>query len=50
MDKRRLHIVAKHYLYGSRKLNIFLTLLRCSASFLVYNMYRFILISNPSCQ
>jgi hypothetical protein len=29
-----IHIVPKHFMYGPRKLNVILTQLRCSASFL----------------
>ena len=39
LDQHRPHIVPKHYLYGPRKLNIVLTQLRCSASFLYNRLY-----------
>ena len=50
MDKHRLHIVPKHYLYGPRKLNIVLTQLQCPAPFLNNELYRVNIISNSSCQ
>ena len=39
-----------HYSYGPRKLNILLTQLRCSASFLNYDLYRVNIITDPFCQ
>ena len=44
-----LREVPRHYAYGPRKLNIILTQIRCSASFLNYDLFRSNLISNPSC-
>lgn len=41
--------IPKHYSFGPRKLNIILTQLRCSASFLNYDLYRVNIISDPSC-
>lgn len=41
--------VPKHYDFGNRKLNIILTQLRCSASFLNYDLNRVNIISDPSC-
>ena len=38
-----------HFSYGPRKLNILLTQLRCSASFLNYDLYRKNIITDPSC-
>ena len=42
------HIVPKHYFYGSRKLNIILTQLRSSTSFLNYDLFRVGIVSDPS--
>ena len=38
-----------YYSYGPRKLNIILTQLRCSASFLNDDLYRVNIVSDPSC-
>ena len=43
-------IVPEQFLIGPRKLNIILTQLRCSASFLNSDLYRVNIIRNPSCQ
>lgn len=39
-----------YYLYGPRKLNIILTQLRCSASFLNADLFKVNIISNPQCR
>jgi hypothetical protein len=41
--------IPKYYSYGPRKLNIVLTQLRCSATFLNYDLFKVNIISNPSC-
>ena len=41
--------VPKHYLYGDRKLNITLTQIRCSASFLNYDLCRVNIIQSALC-
>ena len=48
-DKTENHAVPKHYFYGPRKLNIILTQLRSSASFLNYDLFRVGIVSDPSC-
>ena len=40
----------KYFSYGSRKLNVILTQLRCLASFLNYDLFRVNIISDPSCR
>jgi hypothetical protein len=40
IDETENHAVLKHYFYGPRKLNIIFTLLRSSASFLNYDLFR----------
>jgi hypothetical protein len=40
IDETENHAVSKHYLYGSRKMNIMLTHLRSSTSFLNYDLFR----------
>jgi hypothetical protein len=42
--------VPKHYFYGPQKLNIILTQLRSSASFLNYDLFRVGIVSDPSCR
>ena len=42
-------LVPKYFEYGPRGLNIILTQLRCSASFLNYDLYRVNIIADPSC-
>ena len=44
------HAVPKHYFYSPRKLNIILTQLRSSASFLNYDLFRVGTVSDPSCR
>ena len=39
IDEAENHAVPKHYFYGFRKLNIILTQLRSSASFLNYDLF-----------
>ena len=41
--------IPKYYSYGPRKLNIVLTQFRCSATFLMYDLFKVNIISNPSC-
>ena len=50
IDEDENHAVPKHYLYGPRKLNIILTQLRSSASFLNYDLFRVGIVSDSSCQ
>ena len=50
IDGTENHAVPKHYFYGSRKLNIILTQLISSASFLTYDLFRVGIISHPSCR
>jgi hypothetical protein len=49
-DKTENHAVPKHYFYGPLKLNIILTQLRSSASFLNYDLFRVGIVSDPSCR
>ena len=42
--------VPRHFSYGPRKLNIILTQLRCSASFLNNDLYKANLVPSPSCR
>ena len=42
--------VPKHYFYGPRKLNIILTQLRRTASFLNYDLFQVGILSDPSCR
>ena len=44
------HTVPKHYLYGTRMMNIILTQLRSSASFLNYDLFRVGTVSDKSCR
>ena len=50
IDESENHAVPKHYFYGPRKLNIILTQLRSSASFLNYDLFRVGIVSDPSCR
>ena len=50
IDETENHSVPKHYFYGPRKLNIILTQLRSSASFLNYDLFRVGIVSDPSCR
>ena len=49
IDETENHAVPKHYFYGPRKLNIILTQLKSSASFLNYDLFRVGIVSDPSC-
>jgi hypothetical protein len=49
IDVTENHAVLKHYVYGPWKLNIILTQLRSSASFLNYDLFRVGIVSAPSC-
>ena len=40
----------KYYAYGPRSLNVLLTQLRCSASFLNYDLFKVNILSEPSCR
>ena len=40
----------KYYAYGPRTLNVLLTQLRCSASFLNYDLFKVNILSEPSCR
>ena len=48
--KTENHVVPKHYCYGPRELNIILTQLRSSASFLNYDLFRVGILSDPPCR
>jgi hypothetical protein len=50
IDETENHAVPKHYFYGPRKLNIILTQLRSSASFLNYDLFRVGIVSDQSCR
>ena len=50
LDRFNVHCIPKYYFYGPRKLNVILTQLRCSASFLNYDLYRAHILTDPSCQ
>lgn len=39
----------KHFSYGPRKLNIILTQIRCSASFLNYDLFKINIVASPNC-
>ena len=41
--------VPKLYYYGTRKLNVILTQLRCTASFLNHDLYKVHILSSPAC-
>jgi hypothetical protein len=49
IDVTENHAVLKHYVYGPWKLNIILTQLRSSGSFLNYDLFRIGIVSYPSC-
>jgi hypothetical protein len=46
----KFHSVPKHFFCGPRKLNIILTQLRNSASFLNFDLFRVGIVSDPSCR
>jgi hypothetical protein len=50
IDETENHAVPKHYFYGPRKLNIILTQLRRTASFLNYDLFQVGILSDPSCR
>jgi hypothetical protein len=50
IDKTANHAIPKHYCYGPRKLNIILSQLRSSASFLNYVLFRVGIVFDPSCR
>ena len=50
IDETENHAVPKYYLYGSRKMNIILTHLRSSASFLNYDLFRVGVVPDTSCR
>ena len=47
--KNKITSVPKYYFYGPRKLNIILTQLRCSASFLNSDLYKINIVDSPAC-
>jgi hypothetical protein len=49
IDETENHAVPKLYLYGPHKMNIILTLLRSSASFLNYDLFRVGIVADTSC-
>jgi hypothetical protein len=50
IDETENHSVPKHFFCGPRKLNIILTRLRNSASFLNFDLFRVGIVSDPSCR
>ena len=50
IDKTENHSVPKHFFCGPRKLNIILTQLRNSASFLNFDLFRVGIVYDPSCR
>ena len=48
-NANEINIVPKHFQYGPRKLNVILTQLRCSASFLNNDLYKSNILSSPNC-
>jgi hypothetical protein len=50
IDETENHSVPKHFFCGSRKLNIILTQLRNSASFLNFDLFRVGIVSDPFCR
>ena len=48
-NANEINIVPKHFMYGSRKLNVTLTQLRCSASFLNHDLFKSNIVSSPNC-
>ena len=50
IDETENHAVPKHYLYGSRKMNIMLTHLRSSTLFLNYDLFRVGDVADTSCR
>jgi hypothetical protein len=51
IDETENHSVPKHFFCGPRKLNIILTQLTNSASFLhLYDLFRVGIVSDPSCR
>ena len=50
IDETENHSVPKHFFCGPRKLNIILTQLRNSASFLNFDLFRVGIVSDPSCR
>jgi hypothetical protein len=50
IDETENHSVPKHFFCGPRKLNIILTQLRSSASFLNFDIFRVGIVSDPFCR
>ena len=50
IDETENHSVPKHFFCGPRKLNIILTQLRNSASFLNFDLFQVGIVSDPSCR
>ena len=50
IDETENHSVPKHFFCGPRKLNIILTQLRNSASFLNFDLFPVGIVSDPSCR
>ena len=48
-NANEINIIPKHFMYCSRKLNVILTQLRCSASFLNNDLYKSNILSSPKC-
>ena len=48
-NANEINIVPKHFMYGPRKLNVTLTQLRCSASFLNHDLFKSNIVSSPNC-
>jgi hypothetical protein len=50
IDETENHSIPKHFFCGPGKLNIILTQLRSSASFLNFDLFRVGIVSDPSCR
>jgi hypothetical protein len=50
IDETENHSVPRHFFCGPQKLNIILTQLRSSASFLNFDLFRVGIVSGPSCR
>ena len=49
IDETENHSVPRHFFCGPQKLNIILTQLRSSASFLNFDLFRVGIVSDPFC-
>jgi hypothetical protein len=48
-NRNEINIVPKHFMYCPRKLNVILTQLLCSASFLNNDLFKSKIVSSPNC-